>query len=101
MTEDKLLEVSDLSIDFATDEGVLNVVDRLSFDVEAGEVLGLVGESGCGKSVTALAVMGLLPRPSGRVTGGRVTLRGLDLVDEGTDLGTIRGIASRWCSRNR
>ncbi len=91
MTEEKLLEISDLSIDFATDEGVLNVVDRLSFEVNAGEILGLVGESGCGKSVTALTIMGLLPRPSGRVTRGRVTLSGLDLVDEGTDLGTVRG----------
>ena len=91
MTQEKLLEVSDLSIDFATDEGVLNVVDRLSFDVSSGEVLGLVGESGCGKSVTALTIMGLLPRPSGRVTRGRITLSGLDFVDEGTDLGAIRG----------
>ena len=90
-TGSQLLEVLDLSIDFATDDGVLNVVDGLSFDVREGEVLGLVGESGCGKSVTALTIMGLLPRPSGRVTRGSVLMKGLNLVDPGTDLRLIRG----------
>jgi peptide/nickel transport system ATP-binding protein len=62
------LEVRDLRVEFATDRGALRAVDGVSFAVEPGRTLAIVGESGCGKSVTALAVMGLLP-PNGRVTG--------------------------------
>ncbi len=74
-----LLEVEGLSVGFATDAGVLTAVDRVSFSLGAGETLGLVGESGCGKSATCLAALGLLP-PNGRILGGRVMLDGRDLV---------------------
>ena len=74
-----LLAVEELSVGFDTEDGLANVVDRVSFDLDAGETLGLVGESGCGKSVTALSIMGLLPKPDGRIQGGRILFRGEDL----------------------
>ena len=74
------LRVEDLSVSFELETGLVNVVDRINFSVEAGETVGLVGESGCGKSVTALSVMGLLPRPAGRVVGGKVLLGDIDLL---------------------
>ena len=66
--------------EFATDAGVVRVVDGMSFELAAGETLGIVGESGCGKSVTALSIMGLLPKPAGRVVDGRVMFDGPDLL---------------------
>ena len=74
-----LLTVEELSVGFDTEDGVVNVVDRASFDLEAGETLGLVGESGCGKSVTALSIMGLLPKPAGRIQGGDILFEGESL----------------------
>lgn len=71
-----LLEVNNLSVAFATDAGQLEVLDRVNLQLHEGETLGLVGESGCGKSVTALSIMGLLPQPSGKVTGGEIVFRG-------------------------
>ena len=73
-----LLTVSDLSVDFPTEDGVVHAVRHVSFDVRAGEVLGIVGESGCGKSVSAQAIMGLLPRTAA-VTGS-IRFRGRELV---------------------
>jgi len=75
-----LLEVKDLRIAFATDEGELRAVDGVSFVVGAGEALGIVGESGCGKSVTSLAILRLLPEPAGKVVGGSVRFGGKDLL---------------------
>ena len=75
-----MLSVESLCTEFATEEGTVRVVDGVSFDVAAGATLGIVGESGCGKSVTALSIMGLLPKPAGRVTGGRILLDGEDLL---------------------
>jgi peptide/nickel transport system ATP-binding protein len=74
-----LLSVEGLETQFATSQGVLRAVDGISFAIERGEVLGLVGESGCGKSVTSLSIMRLVP-PPGRVVGGRVLLEGEDLL---------------------
>jgi len=74
-----LLEVRDLRTDIVTASRVLPAVDRVSFDLSAGETLGLVGESGCGKTMTALSIMRLLP-PSARVSGGEVLLSGRDLL---------------------
>ena len=74
-----LLSVEELSAAFATEGGEITVLDRVSFEIEAGETLGLVGESGCGKSVTALSIMGLLPKPAGRIIGGRIGFRDEDL----------------------
>ena len=75
-----LLSVRGLKVEFGTDMGPARAVDDLSFDLDAGEVLGIVGESGCGKSVTALSIMGLLPVPPGRVTGGEILFEGSDLL---------------------
>ena len=77
---DALLEVKELSVSFATDEGEVDALDAVNFDVKHGQTLGLVGESGCGKSVTALSVMRLLPRPIGKITGGRIHFGGMDLL---------------------
>src|SRR5216684_4980563 len=74
-----LLEVRDLKTQFFTPEGVVKAVDGVSFELHAGETLGIVGESGCGKSVTALSIMRLIPRP-GRIVGGSVLFEGRDLV---------------------
>jgi oligopeptide/dipeptide ABC transporter ATP-binding protein len=74
-----LLRVEDLRTEFATSQGVVRAVDGVSFAIDRGEVLGLVGESGCGKSVTSLSIMRLVP-PPGRVAGGRVLLDGQDLL---------------------
>ncbi|PJC88292.1 peptide ABC transporter ATP-binding protein [Vibrio sp. HA2012] len=75
-----ILSVRDLETEFLTDEGTITVLKGVSFDVKAGQTLGLVGESGCGKSVTSMSVLGLLPQPYGRVTGGKVLYRGTDLL---------------------
>ena len=79
MTE-PLLSVERLGIEFDTDEGVVRAVDELSFTVAAGETLGIVGESGCGKSVTALAIMRLLPQPMGSIASGSIRFQGEDLA---------------------
>ena len=75
-----LLEVRDLRAGFQTDQGLLTAVDEVSFVLGAGKMLGLVGESGCGKSVTARALMRLLEQPAGRVLKGEVLLEGRDLL---------------------
>ena len=75
-----VLEVTDLRVSFRTDDGVVRAVDGVSYAVRPGEVLGVVGESGCGKSVTNLAVMGLLAKPAGRVDGGSVRFEGRELL---------------------
>ncbi len=76
---DPILQVEDLSVGFFSDQGLLRAVDRVSFTVPRGKTIGLVGESGCGKSVTALSLMRLLPQPSGRILGGRALFDGVDL----------------------
>lgn len=75
-----LLEVQDLSVSFDTDEATVAVLDNVAFQLAEGETLGVVGESGCGKSVTSLAIMGLLPKPAGHVTNGRISFHGEDLL---------------------
>jgi len=81
-----LLEVRDLRTYFYTQEGVVKAVDGTTYNVEEGEVLGLVGESGCGKSVSALSILRLIPQPPGKVVSGEIIFRGRDLLkldDEG------------------
>jgi peptide/nickel transport system ATP-binding protein len=75
-----LLSVSNLTVELTTDEGTLIANDGATFEVAEGGCLGIVGESGCGKSVAALAVMGLLPRPVARVAGGEIRFAGRDLL---------------------
>ncbi len=75
-----LLEVRDLVVRFRTADGTIHAVNGVSFELEAGERLGLVGESGCGKSVTNLALIRLLPKPAGRIEGGTVRFEGRDLL---------------------
>ena len=78
---DVILSVKNLVTEFTTDEGRVRAVDDVSFDIKAGETLGIVGESGCGKSVTALSIMRLLPQPIGQIMGGEIRLQGENLVD--------------------
>jgi oligopeptide/dipeptide ABC transporter ATP-binding protein len=75
-----LLEVIDLHTEFATRHGVVRAVDGVSWDVAEGETVALVGESGCGKSVSALSVMRLVSQPAGRITSGRIVFKGRDLL---------------------
>jgi oligopeptide/dipeptide ABC transporter ATP-binding protein len=75
-----LLEVQDLRTHFFTREGVVRAVDGISFSVDRGRTLGIVGESGCGKSVTALSIMGLVPKPPAKIVGGSVVFENRDLT---------------------
>jgi oligopeptide/dipeptide ABC transporter ATP-binding protein len=89
-----LLSVRDLRTHFFTDRGVAHAVDGVSFDLHAGKTLALVGESGCGKSVTAMSILRLVPNPPGRIVGGQVIFEGRDLVTlPESQLREIRGNA--------
>ena len=77
---DPLLQVGGLATEFTTEQGLARAVDDVSFELAAGETLGIVGESGCGKSVTALSIMRLLPKPAGRIANGTVVFQGEDLI---------------------
>ncbi len=76
----KLLEVKNLKTYFYTDDGIAKAVDNVSYDLDKGETLGLVGESGCGKSVSALSIMRLIPDPPGKIVGGEILFKGEDIV---------------------
>ncbi|MCK6481200.1 MAG: ABC transporter ATP-binding protein [Planctomycetaceae bacterium] len=90
--DDALLELRDLKTHFFTDEGVAKAVDGVSYVVKRGETLGVVGESGCGKSVTALSVMKLIPDPPGRIVAGSIWFEGRDLAALSTEeMRRIRG----------
>src|SRR5215212_8411014 len=75
-----VLSVRELQMHLHTRWGITKAVDGISFDLHEGETLGIVGESGCGKSMTALTLMRLLPKPAGRIIGGQVLLDGEDLL---------------------
>ena len=91
MTED-LLDVRNLHTHFFTHDGVVKAVDDVTFSVRRGEVLGIVGESGCGKSVTALSIMRLIASPPGRITSGTITFEGQDLLSlSDREIREIRG----------
>lgn len=86
-----ILTVENLKTYFFTDEGIVKAVDGLSFDVQEGEALGIVGESGCGKSVCALSIMRLLSHPA-KIVGGRITFKGKSILDlTENDMRHIRG----------
>ncbi|MFZ9138713.1 MAG: ABC transporter ATP-binding protein, partial [Hylemonella sp.] len=76
-----LLRVDSLQTHFNTRDGTVRAVDGVSFDVRAGETLAVVGESGCGKSVTAMSILRLLPMPPARIAGGRIEFEGRNLLD--------------------
>ena len=87
-----LLEVKDLQTHFFTMDGVVKAVDGVSYDLEEGETLGLVGESGCGKSVSALSLMRLIPDPPGKIVNGEVVLDGEDILKiDMDDMRNVRG----------
>ncbi len=88
----KLLEVNNLTTHFFTQDGVVKAVDGITYDLEEGEVLGVVGESGCGKSVHALSIMRLVPSPPGRTVAGEVIFEGEDLLKmDDAEMRNIRG----------
>lgn len=87
-----ILEVRDLRVEFRTRRGLARVINALDFSLEPGRTLGIVGESGCGKSMTALAVMGLVPIPPGRIAGGEILLEGRNLLQlSDRDMRAVRG----------
>ena len=87
-----ILRVSDLHTHFHSERGTVRAVEGVSFEVQPGEIVGIVGESGCGKSVTSLSVMGLLPEPHGRVVAGHIVFKGIDLTTLGAnDRRRLRG----------
>ena len=89
-----LLRVSDLRTSFFTSDGEVRAVDGVSFDIADGQTVGLVGESGCGKSVTALSILRLLPQGTGRIVSGQIALQGMDLTALRDDeMRRIRGAA--------
>ena len=75
-----LLEIRDLVVQFQSTEGPFNAVDGVSLSLRRGETLGIVGESGCGKSMTALSIMRLVPKPAGDISGGQVLFEDDDLL---------------------
>jgi peptide/nickel transport system ATP-binding protein len=87
-----LLDIDNLQVGFATDDGLLRAVDGVSFQIEAGQTLGLVGESGCGKSVTAASILRLVPSPPGVYLGGAIRFDGADILQmRREDLPKLRG----------
>jgi oligopeptide/dipeptide ABC transporter ATP-binding protein len=81
MPVSKLLEIEGLESGFDTEGGLVRAVDGVSFELEKGRTLGIVGESGCGKTVSAMSIVDLLPKPAGRVLGGRISFKGQELRD--------------------
>src|SRR5437879_13331246 len=92
ISAETVLDVKNLQTVFFTNSGLFRAVDDVSFSVRRGETLAIVGESGCGKSMTALSIMRLVPDPPGRIVGGSIVLEGIDLLglDE-PEMRQIRG----------
>jgi peptide/nickel transport system ATP-binding protein len=89
-----LLRVEDLKTQFMTERGLVKAVDGVSYDIHEGEIVGLVGESGCGKSVSQLSLMQLIPSPPGKIVGGKVIFEGQDLLQfeaNGPEMRAVRG----------
>jgi oligopeptide/dipeptide ABC transporter ATP-binding protein len=90
---ENLLQIEDLSVGFHLPEGVVRAVDKVSLNLARGETLGLVGESGCGKTVTSLSILGLVPSPPGRIEAGCILFDGQNLLD--MDIERLRQIRGR------
>ena len=89
---EKFLEVKDLKTYFFTTKGAVKAVDGISFSITKGDVIGLVGESGCGKSITSLSIMGLVPQPTGKIVGGQILFYDEDLLKKSEEeMRRIRG----------
>ncbi|MBM4430606.1 MAG: ABC transporter ATP-binding protein, partial [Chloroflexi bacterium] len=87
-----LLQVKGLKTQFFTQDGVVNAVSGIDFDLNEGETLGIVGESGCGKSVSVLSLMRLIPTPPGRIVGGEAWFQGRDLLSmDNEEIRSVRG----------
>jgi oligopeptide/dipeptide ABC transporter ATP-binding protein len=93
---EKVLEVKNLKTSFFTEDGEVKAVDDVSFDVIRGKTLGIVGESGCGKSVTSLSIMRLIPNPPGKIMGGQILYQGRDLLN--LDMAAMRKIRGKEIS---
>ncbi|HOK18276.1 MAG TPA: ATP-binding cassette domain-containing protein, partial [Caldisericia bacterium] len=92
MKDDILVQTKDLQTFFYTDEGVVRAVDGVDIKISVGETLGLVGESGCGKSVTSLSIMRLIPWPPGKIVGGEIWFKGEDILKKSEEeMRRIRG----------
>lgn len=92
MTIQPLLQVENLRTYFHTPRGIARAVDGVSFSIQPGETLGIVGESGCGKSMTALSILQLVPEPAGYIDGGRIYFEGKDLLDKTwEEMRSVRG----------
>ena len=92
MQDEPILKVEDLKTYFFTRNGIVKAVDGISFELKAGETLGIVGESGSGKSMTAWSILGLVPKPAGRIVGGRILYQGENLLDKSVrEMQQIRG----------
>lgn len=92
MPEEEIIRVEGLSTHFYTEEGVVKALDDVSFSIGKGEILGLVGETGCGKSVTASSILRLIPSPPGRIVSGKIVFEGKDLLDlSEVEMRKIRG----------
>ena len=92
MQDDPVLKVEDLQTYFFTRNGIVKAVDGISFELQKGETLGIVGESGSGKSMTAWSILGLVPKPAGRIVGGRILYQGENLLEKSeSEMQRIRG----------
>ena len=92
MQDEPVLKVEDLQTYFFTRSGIVKAVDGISFELQKGETLGIVGESGSGKSMTAWSILGLVPKPAGRIVGGRILYQGENLLEKSdSEMQRIRG----------
>src|ERR1700675_4668993 len=92
MATKPLLDIRNLDFAFDTNRGLIRPVRDVSLSIYPGQTVALVGESGCGKSVTALSILGLIPQPPGRIIGGQVLLEGRDLLELGeASMRAVRG----------
>ena len=82
MSNEPLLSIEELKTYFYTDDGVAKAVDGLSYAIKPGETLGVVGEAGCGKSVTAMSILKLVPTPPGKYVGGKILFKGENLLEK-------------------